>query len=147
MAEDPFAALSHLHPVDRERVAAARARQLSLEDATRLAGLLIFQPTMSGSDPLRPRYRRGAVYGGDLMRALDGSHKAAGYGLPRSRTAGPFTNRRSGRVIYNWLADDFPTPLREPCLRRLVDLTRSGNGKEDRTCPADAGIASSQPEC
>jgi DNA-binding transcriptional ArsR family regulator len=73
---------------------------------------------------------------GDLVRALDGSPDAVGYGLRILRTAGLVTNRRSGRVIYR-LADDFPTPLREHCLRRLAELTRSGNGDEFLTSDED----------
>jgi hypothetical protein len=48
MAEVSFAALSHLHPADPKRVVAARARQLSVEDATRQAG-----PLDLPTDPVR----------------------------------------------------------------------------------------------
>jgi hypothetical protein len=46
------------------------------------------------------------------------------------RTAGLVVNRRAGRVIYYRLADNFPAPLREHCLRRLVELTRTHDGDE-----------------
>jgi DNA-binding transcriptional ArsR family regulator len=41
------------------------------------------------------------------------------------RTAGLLTTRRDGRVIYNRLADDFPAPLRDHCLRQLVTLSHT----------------------
>ena len=44
------AELGHLHPVDPERVAQARARLLSAEDASRLSSLLAIM-----ADPVRSR--------------------------------------------------------------------------------------------
>jgi len=35
-----------------------------------------------------------------------------------------WSSRKSGRVVYNRLAAGFPEPLRDHCLRRLVELTR-----------------------
>src|ERR687889_52718 len=67
---------------------------------------------------------------GDLVLVLDASQDAVGYALRMLRTAGLVVNRRAGRVIYYRLADDFPTPLREHCLRRLVELTRTHDGDE-----------------
>lgn len=132
-----LAEASHLHLVDPARVAAARARQLSVEDANRLAGLLGLL-----SDPMRARilYALDTVDElcvGDLVTALDGSPDAVGYGLRMLRTAGLVTNRRAGRVIYYRLADDFPAPLREHCLRRLVELTRTRDGEEFDTADQD----------
>ena len=122
--------LGHLHPVDPERVAAARARLLSVEDASRLASLLAMM-----ADPVRTRIlyaldTANELCVGDLVLVLDASSDAVGYGLRMLRTAGLVQNRRAGRVIYYRLADDFPEPLREHCLRRLVELTRSQNGDE-----------------
>lgn len=126
IAED----LGHPHPVDPQRVAAARRRLLSVEDASRLAALLGLL-----ADPMRARilYALDTVEElcvGDLVLALDSTQDAVGYGLRMLRTAGLVTNRRAGRVIYYRLADDFPAPLREHCLRRLVDLTRTHDGDE-----------------
>jgi ArsR family transcriptional regulator, lead/cadmium/zinc/bismuth-responsive transcriptional repressor len=120
----------HPHPVDPERVAAARRRQLSVEDAARLSALLGLL-----ADPIRARilYALDTVEElcvGDLVIALDSTQDSVGYGLRMLRTAGFVTNRRAGRVIYYRLADDFPQPLREHCLRRLVELSRAGDGDE-----------------
>lgn len=124
------AELGHLHPVDPERVARARARLLSAEDASRLSSLLAIM-----ADPVRSRilYALDTVDElcvGDLVLVLDASPDAVGHGLRMLRTAGLVLNRRAGRVIYYRLADDFPTPLREHCLRRLVELTRTRDGDE-----------------
>jgi ArsR family transcriptional regulator, lead/cadmium/zinc/bismuth-responsive transcriptional repressor len=122
--------LGHLHPVDPERVAEARARLLSAEDAARLASLLAMM-----ADPMRARilYALDTVDElcvGDLVLVLDASQDAVGYALRMLRTAGLVVNRRAGRVIYYRLADNFPAPLREHCLRRLVELTRTHDGDE-----------------
>lgn len=122
--------LGHLHPVDPERVAEARSRLLSPEDASRLASLLALM-----ADPMRARilYALDTVDElcvGDLVLVLDASQDAVGYALRILRTAGLVVNRRAGRVIYYRLADDFPAPLRDHCLRRLVELTRTHDGDE-----------------
>ncbi len=122
--------LGHEHPVDPARVAEARSRLLSAADAERLTALLaIF------SDPMRTRilYALDTVDElcvGDLVLVLEASPDAVGYGLRMLRTAGLVVNRRAGRVIYYRLAEDFPAPLREHCLRRLVELTRTSDGEE-----------------
>jgi DNA-binding transcriptional ArsR family regulator len=124
------AELGHLHPVDPKRVAEARSRLISAADASRLASLLAMM-----ADPVRARilYALDTVDElcvGDLVLVLEASQDAVGYGLRMLRTAGLVVNRRAGRVIYYRLAGDFPEPLREHCLRRLVDLTRSHDGDE-----------------
>jgi DNA-binding transcriptional ArsR family regulator len=122
--------LGHAHPVDADRVAEARSRLISAEDASRLASLLGMM-----ADPVRARilYALDTVDElcvGDLVLVLEASPDAVGYGLRMLRTAGLVENRRAGRVIYYRLADEFPTPLREHCLRRLVELTRAHDGDE-----------------
>lgn len=114
----------HEHPVDPERVARAQARGLSAEDAARLAGLLSLL-----ADPMRSRilYALDEVEElcvGDLALALQATPDSAGYALRILRTAGLVATRKQGRVVYYRLAQGFPQPLREHCLRRLVDLTR-----------------------
>ena len=113
----------HDHPIDPERVAHARSRLPSAEDAARLTGLLSLL-----ADPVRLRL----VYAldvseelcvGDLALALDVSEDAVSYALRLLRTAGLLVTRKQGRVVYNRLADDFPEPLRDHCLRQLVELT------------------------
>ncbi len=116
----------HEHPVDPERVAHARARGLSAEDATRLSGLLSLL-----ADPVRARilYALDEVEElcvGDIALALGATEDAVGYALRLLRTAGMVSNRKAGRVVYYRLAEGFPEPLRDHCLRRLVDLTHTG---------------------
>lgn len=115
--------LDHDHPIDAARVAHARSRLPSADDAARLTGLLSLL-----ADPVRLRL----VYAldvaeelcvGDLALALGVSEDAVSYGLRLLRTAGLVLTRRAGRVVYNRLADDFPEPLRDHCLRQLVELT------------------------
>ena len=132
-ATQPDNHLGHAHPVDAGRVAEARSRLISAEDASRLASLLGMM-----ADPVRARilYALDTVDElcvGDLVLVLEASSDAVGYGLRMLRTAGLVENRRAGRVIYYRLADDFPIPLREHCLRRLVELTRTQDGDELRT--------------
>ncbi|MHA6632093.1 ArsR/SmtB family transcription factor [Pseudonocardia sichuanensis] len=112
------------HPVDPQRVAAARARLLPADDAARLTGLLGLL-----ADPVRARilYALDLVEElcvGDLAIALDASEDAIGYALRILRTAGLVTNRRAGRVVFYRLAENFPEPLLDQCLRQLVLLTR-----------------------
>ncbi len=47
------------------------------------------------------------------------------YALRLLRTAGLLVTRKAGRVVYNRLADDFPVPLRDHCLRQLIALTHT----------------------
>ena len=112
------------YPVDPDRVAVARARLPSGDDAARLSamfGLL--------ADPIRVRvlYALDLVQElcvGDVALALNVSEDAAGYALRILRTAGLVTGRKTGRMVYYRLADAFPQPLREHCLRRLVELSK-----------------------
>jgi DNA-binding transcriptional ArsR family regulator len=127
---DEKPAAGHDHPVDPDRVAKARARLISPADAQRLASLLGLL-----ADPVRARiiYALDTVEElcvGDIALALQASEDATGYGLRILRTAGLLTTRRHGRVVYYRLADDFPQPLREHCLRRLVELSRATGDDE-----------------
>ncbi len=114
----------HDHPVDPQRVASARARLLDPEEAARLAGLMGLL-----ADPVRARilYALDLVEElcvGDLALALSASDDAVGYALRLLRTAGLVSTRKEGRVVYYRLSDGFPDPLRQHCLRALVDLSR-----------------------
>jgi len=115
----------HAHPIDAERVAHAQARLPSAEDAGRLTSLLSLM-----ADPVRLRL----IYAldvaeelcvGDLALALEVSEDSVSYALRLLRTAGLVMVRKDGRVVYNRLAADFPEPLRDHCLRQLVEITRS----------------------
>lgn len=114
----------HLHPVDPGRVARARKRLPSREDAAQLTAVLTLI-----ADPTRARvlYALDVVEElcvGDLALALEVNEDAVGYALRVLRTAGLVANRRDGRVVYYRLAPDFPEPLREYCLRGLIELSR-----------------------
>ncbi|MCW2540031.1 MAG: regulatory protein ArsR [Frankiales bacterium] len=115
----------HDHPIDPARVAHARSRLPSADDAARLTGLLSLM-----ADPVRLRliYALDIVEElcvGDLALALNVSEDSVSYALRLLRTAGLVRTRKEGRVVFNRLADDFPAPLRDHCLRQLVALTRA----------------------
>ncbi len=121
----------HDHPVDPERVAKARSRGLSADDAGRLAALLSLL-----ADPVRSRvlYALDEVDElcvGDLALALDATEDAVGYGLKILRTAGLVATRKQGRVVFYRLAAGFPEPLRDHCFRQLVQITRADQDGED----------------
>ena len=113
----------HDHPIDPEKVAHARSRLPTAEEAGRLTSLLSLM-----ADPVRLRL----IYAldvaeelcvGDLALALDVSEDSVSYALRLLRTAGLTVTRKQGRVVYNRLAKDFPAPLRDHCLRQLVALS------------------------
>ncbi len=119
----------HEHPVDPERVAHARARGLTAEDAGRLSSLLSLL-----ADPIRARilYALDEVEElcvGDLALALDATEDSVGYALRLLRTAGLVATRKAGRVVFYRLGPGFPTPLCEHCLRQFVAMTRAGTAE------------------
>jgi DNA-binding transcriptional ArsR family regulator len=59
---------------------------------------------------------------GDLAMTLDASEDQVSYAVRQLRTAGLVQNRRDGRVVYYRLAEGFPHPLLEHCLRRLLSI-------------------------
>jgi DNA-binding transcriptional ArsR family regulator len=111
-------------PVDAARVAQARARVPTAEEGATITSVLSLI-----ADPTRARllYALDIVEElcvGDLALALGASEDAVGYGLRVLRTAGLVSRRKQGRVVYYRLADGFPEPLREHCLRKLVEMSR-----------------------
>jgi DNA-binding transcriptional ArsR family regulator len=122
----------HDHPVDAARVAEARKDGLTPEDAGRLGTLLSLL-----ADPVRLRvlYSLDLVDElcvGDLALAIDASIDSVGYALRILRTAGLVQTRKSGRVVYYRLADRFPEPLLEHCLRELLLLGELASGTRRR---------------
>ncbi len=114
----------HDHPVDPERVAAARLRVIDIEQAGRLAGLLGLL-----ADPTRARilYALDVVEElcvGDIALVLQATEDSVGYALRVLRTAGLVATRKQGRVVFYRLSAGFPEPLREQCLQALVQLSR-----------------------
>ncbi|WP_236827483.1 MULTISPECIES: helix-turn-helix transcriptional regulator [unclassified Blastococcus] len=117
--------------MDPERVEAARRRLPSRDEAAQLTSILSLM-----ADPTRSRllYALDVVSEmcvGDLAMALDVNEDAASYGLRVLRTAGLVTYRREGRVLYYRLAEGFPDPLREHCLRRLIELAQRAPEEPD----------------
>jgi DNA-binding transcriptional ArsR family regulator len=128
MTEQPA---SHGHPVDPGRVARARSRLPGREEAACLASVLTLI-----ADPTRARvlYALDLVEElcvGDLALALDANEDAVSYALRVLRTAGLVSNRKEGRVVYYRLAHGFPQPLREHCLRRLIELCQVPPSNDD----------------
>jgi DNA-binding transcriptional ArsR family regulator len=114
--------IDHDHPLDQKRVTRARRHGLTPDDAEKLGSLLALL-----SDPVRLRilYALDLVDElcvGDLALATDASIDAVGYALRILRTAGLVQTRKDGRVVYYRLADSFPEPLLEHCLRELMRL-------------------------
>lgn len=119
------------HPVDPQRVARARERLLDVEETGRLVGMLGLL-----ADPTRARilYALDVVDElcvGDIALALGTTQDSVGYGLRVLRTAGLVECRKQGRAVFYRLADGFPEPLREHCLRALLELSH----RTDDTVP------------
>lgn len=115
----------HEHPVDPQRVATARERLPTAEEGDRLTSVLSLM-----ADPTRARllYALDVVDElcvGDLALALGVTEDAISYGLRVLRTAGLVTRRKEGRVVYYRLAEGFPEPLRQHCLRQLIEMSRA----------------------
>jgi ArsR family transcriptional regulator, lead/cadmium/zinc/bismuth-responsive transcriptional repressor len=132
---------THEHPVDSERVAAARAGVLSVHDAGRLAGLLGML-----ADPVRSRIlfalvTAGELCVGDLALALDVTEDQVSYGLKMLRLAGLVSFRRNGRIVYYRLSDGFPHPLLEHCLRELLAIAAPDQAGPGSAEPASAAAA------
>lgn len=118
-------------PIDPEGVGHARDRLPSAEDAARLSSLLSIM-----ADPVRLRILYALDVSeelcvGDLALALEVTEDQATYGLRLLRTAGLVIARKQGRVVYYRLAQDFPEPLREHCMRQLIELTRHAADQDD----------------
>jgi DNA-binding transcriptional ArsR family regulator len=118
----------HDHPVDAERVVAARAGVLSVDDAGRLAGLLGML-----ADPVRSRIlfalsAAGELCVGDLALALEVTEDQVSYALKMLRLAGLVGFRKDGRMSFYRLSGGFPHQLLEHCLRQLLTIASPGAG-------------------
>src|SRR5215468_1880909 len=114
--------LDHEHPVNPERVAAARSGLLGTDEAGRLAGLLGML-----AEPVRSRILFALAAGGelcvgDLALALDATEDQVSYALRMLRLAGLVSFRKDGRMVFYRLSDGFPHPLLEHCLRELLSI-------------------------
>lgn len=114
----------HAHPVDPERVAAARARGLALDDARALNSLLSLLADTVRTRILVALVETGEMCVGDLALALDVSEDSASYALRMLRTAGLVERRTEGRMGYYRVRDgDVGSALMDAlaCLRGLAD--------------------------
>jgi DNA-binding transcriptional ArsR family regulator len=121
--------------VDPTAVAKAREQVLSADDAARLTSLLSLL-----ADPVRVRMLDALetvneLCVGDLALALDVNEDAASYGLRLLRTAGLVQSRKQGRTVVYRLAEHFPEPLLEHCLRELLHLSRVAAELDDAPAP------------
>jgi ArsR family transcriptional regulator, lead/cadmium/zinc/bismuth-responsive transcriptional repressor len=119
-------------PVDTRRVAKARQRGLSADDAGRLADLLAL---LGDSVRVRMLYALELVDElcvSDMALALDITEDASSYGLRMLRMSGLVQTRKDGRVVHYRLADTFPEPLLEHCLLELLHLSRLAHRRDAR---------------
>jgi DNA-binding transcriptional ArsR family regulator len=115
----------HPHPVDPERVAAARANGVPAGEAEAMAALLTLL-----ADPLRSRILSALLVTdemcvGDLALSLGATEDAVSYALRLLRTAGLVRRRREGRMGYYRLRDGNARDALQASLdqlRRLVAL-------------------------
>jgi DNA-binding transcriptional ArsR family regulator len=120
----PLSAVPDLAPHNPVKVAHARGRLPSADDAARLTSVLSLM-----ADPVRLRILYALdlideLCVGDLSLALGANEDQVTYALRLLRTAGLVVGRKEGRVVFNRLADDFPEPLRGHCMRQLIALAR-----------------------
>jgi DNA-binding transcriptional ArsR family regulator len=121
--------LDHDHPVDPERVSAARAGVLSVDDAGRLAGLLGMLADPARSRILFALSSAGELCVGDLALALDATEDQVSYALKILRLSRLVSFRKDGRVVFYRLSDGFPHQLLEHCLRQLLTIASPEAGR------------------
>lgn len=115
--------LDHDHPVDADSVAQASASVLSVTEAERLCRLLSLLADLVRSRLLFALVSVPELCVGDLAMALGVTVDQVSYALKMLRSSDLVQSRRDGRVIYYRLADGFPHPLLEHCLRQLLTIT------------------------
>jgi len=126
-----MSSLDHVHPVDAEQVAAARAGGLAADDAGQLAELLGIL-----ADPVRSRVlfalgAAGELCVGELALALEVTEDQVSYALKMLRLARLVSFRKDGRMVFYRLSDGFPHQLLEHCLPQLLSLSRRNQAGDD----------------
>lgn len=121
----------HQHPVDPQRVGAARAGQLSARQAEQLAGLLAIL-----GDPVRARILTALLAAeelcvGDLGLALEVNQDAASYALRVLRRHGLVEQRAAGRLRFYRLTDGRTRPTLAAVLQQLQQLARGAGQPAD----------------
>ena len=122
--DTPYVVSDPPHPVDPDRVAGARERQISAAEAEELSALVTLV-----ADPLRARIlsvllATDELCVGDIAIALGATEDGVSYALRILRTAGLVHRRREGRMGYYRLRDgEMRTALRAS-LEELRALSR-----------------------
>lgn len=124
----------HLHPVDPERVSAARKEALPLGEAQNLAALLTLL-----ADPLRTRILSALLVTeemcvGDLALALEATEDSTSYALKLLRTAGLVQRRSEGRMGYYRLRDG---EFREELVTTIEELRTLADAHPERFADGD----------
>ncbi|MEV4243449.1 metalloregulator ArsR/SmtB family transcription factor [Streptosporangium canum] len=101
---------------DEGRVAAARDRLVTPEEATQLAELFRLLGDPTRAQLLYALLEAGELCVCDLTETVEVSDTAVSHALRLLRTAGIVASRRAGRMIYYRLADVH--------VRMLLDLSR-----------------------
>lgn len=104
-ADKPSCVSKHGHPVEPDRVDAARQRGLSLNDARALDSLLSLLADTVRTRVLVALVETDEMCVGDLALALDVSEDSASYALRVLRSAGLVRRRTEGRMRYYRLRD------------------------------------------
>lgn len=125
----------HEHPVDPERVAAARERGLAVDEARSLDALLSLLADTVRTRVLAALVETGEMCVGDIALALEVSEDSASYALRVLRTAGLVERRAEGRMGYYRIRDgDVGHAVIEAitCLRSLADQHAERLSDEER---------------
>ena len=104
------------HAIDGDRVAEARARLISKEEANRLGELFRLLGDSTRTRILYALVEVGELCVCDIAATVEAPETSVSHALRLLRTAGIVKNRRSGRVIYYSLDDAH--------VRLLLDLLR-----------------------
>jgi DNA-binding transcriptional ArsR family regulator len=126
---------THEHPVDPERVRAARAGLLTGDQAQQLKTLLGVV-----GDPVRARILTALVAVdelcvGDLALALEVNEDAVSYGLRVLRRHGLVQRRAAGRMGFYRLTDRQTQSALSKVLQQLQELLRSHPSGDPRAGP------------
>ena len=129
-------ALGHEHPVDPERVRAARAAQLTRDQAHQLRTLLGVM-----GDPVRARILTALVAVeelcvGDLALALEVNEDAISYGLRVLRRHGLVQRRAAGRMGFYRLTDRSTRSALGGVLQQLAGLAGNHPSADQPAEPA-----------
>lgn len=105
-----------LHAIDGERVAEAKARLITRDEAARLGELFRLLGDTNRTRILYALLEVGELCVCDIAATIEAPETSVSQALRLLRTAGVVRNRRSGRIIYYSIDDAH--------VRMLLDLLR-----------------------